>query len=330
MLDALGAAGRSLSTAALETVTDVRRARLELLLKVLDVEGAVERVQGGWRATGRGWVYDAQRYARVAAARDAEAAAMLAYERTPGCRMRFLAEALDDPAAADCGRCDRCAGPWYPASVPSQARDAASARLRRVGVDIPPRAQWPTGMDRLGVPVKGRIAADEQVSEGRAVARLTDLGWGTRLRTLFAEASPDAPADAALLAACVDVLANWGWEQRPAAVATVPGRRRPELVESVGRHLAALGRLAWLGPLGTPGGGPRGRPGGNSAFRLAGLWEAFDVTPPQRRALAEVGDAPVLLVDDLVDSRWTLTVAGRALRLAGAGSVLPFALAVTA
>ena len=330
VLDALGAAGRPLSTAALETVTDVRRARLELLLKVLDVEGAVERVQGGWRATGRGWVYDGQRYARVAAARDAEAAAMLAYERTPGCRMRFLAEALDDPAAADCGRCDRCAGPWYPASVPPGARDAASARLRRVGVDIPPRAQWPTGMDRLGVPVKGRIAADEQVSEGRAVARLTDLGWGTRLRALLAEASPDAPADAALLAACVDVLANWGWERRPAAVATVPGRRRPELVESVGRHLAALGRLAWLGPLGTPGGGPRGRPGGNSAFRLAGLWEAFDVTPPQRRALAEVGDAPVLLVDDLVDSRWTLTVAGRALRLAGAGSVLPFALAVTA
>ena len=96
VLDALARSqqetGRPLSTAALETVTDVRRTRLELLLKVLDVDGAVQRVQGGWTATGRGWVHDTERYARVAATREAEAAAMLAYEATTGCRMRFLAE----------------------------------------------------------------------------------------------------------------------------------------------------------------------------------------------------------------------------------------------
>ncbi|HVN13719.1 MAG TPA: DEAD/DEAH box helicase [Kineosporiaceae bacterium] len=330
VLQALGGAGRPLSTAALETVTDVRRTRLELLLKVLDVDGAVERVQGGWTSTGRGWVYDEERYARVAAGREAEAKAMLAYQRAAACRMRFLAEALDDPAAADCGRCDRCAGPWYPTSVPDAAREAASARLREVGVDISARVQWPTGMDRLGVAVKGRVAAAEQVGEGRAVARLTDLGWGTRLRALLAETSPDRPADTALLAACVDVLAAWAWERRPAAVATVPSRRRPQLVDSVGRHLASVGRLAWLGPLAVVGEGPRGRPGGNSAFRLAGLWEAFEATPHQRDALGALDGAPVLLVDDLVDSRWSVTVAGRALRLAGAGAVLPFALAVTA
>src|SRR5215213_1108830 len=162
-------AGRPMSTAALETVTDVRRTRLELLLKVLDVDGAVQRVQGGWTATGRGWVHDTERYARVAATREAEAAAMLAYEATNGCRMRFLAEALDDPAAADCGRCDRCAGPWYPTDIPAAARAAAGASLSRVGVELAPRAQWPSGMDRLGVPVKGRIPADEQVAAGRAV-----------------------------------------------------------------------------------------------------------------------------------------------------------------
>jgi ATP-dependent DNA helicase RecQ len=330
VLGALETAGRPLSTAALETVTDVRRTRLELLLKVLDVDGAVERVQGGWLATGRGWAYDTERYGRVAAARDAEAAAMLAYQRTPGCRMRFLAEALDDPAAADCGRCDRCAGPWYPTSVPEAARDAATARLRKVGVEIPARAQWPTGMDRLGVPVKGRIAPAEQVATGRALARLTDLGWGGRLRTLLADSAPDAPADDALLAACVQVLVGWSWDRRPAAVATVPSRRRPQLVESVGAQLARVGRLTWLGPLAVRGEGPRGEPGGNSAFRLAGLWDAFEATPEQRAVIAELGDAPVLLVDDLADSRWTLTVAGRALRLAGAGGVLPYALAVPA
>jgi ATP-dependent DNA helicase RecQ len=251
VLDALAhqhrGAGRPMSTAALETVTDVRRTRLELLLKVLDVDGAVERVQGGWLATGRGWAYDAERYGRVAAARDAEAAAMLDYQREPGCRMRFLAEALDDPAAADCGRCDRCAGPWYPITVPDEARQAASARLRKVGVEIPVRAQWPTGMDRLGVPVKGKIPPGEQVGAGRALARLTDLGWGGRLRALLADPAPDGPADDALLAACVQVLVGWNWEQRPAAVAVVPSRRRPQLVTSVGEHLARSGGSAgWV------------------------------------------------------------------------------------
>ena len=178
-----------MSTAALETVADVRRTRLELLLKVLDVEGAVRRVSGGWSSTGAGWTYDEERYGRVAEARDAEAASMLAYLRTEGCRMRFLQEALDDPGAADCGRCDRCAGPWFDPSVPDGAVQAATRTLRKVGVPIEPRSQWPSGMARLGVSRSGRIAADERVEEGRVVARLTDLGWGQRVRSLLA---PDA------------------------------------------------------------------------------------------------------------------------------------------
>ncbi|GIG28536.1 DEAD/DEAH box helicase [Cellulomonas marina] len=329
VLDALGRAGRPMSTAALETVTDVRRTRLELLLKVLDVEGALERVGGGWTATGQGWTYDAERYGRVEEARRAEARAMLDYEATDGCRMRFLAEQLDDPSAADCGRCDRCAGTWFPTDVPEQAREDADRRLRQVGVEVPPRAQWPTGMDRLGVPVKGKIAADEQVGEGRVVARLTDLGWGQRLRTLLDARTPDASADPALLGACVAVLAGWGWARRPVAVAAVPSRRHPQLVASVAQHLAERGRLEWLGTLEAPDGGPRGEPGGNSAFRLAGVWDQLAVPTGMAERLAQVR-GPVLLVDDLVDSRWTLTVAGRALRRAGADEVLPFALASVA
>jgi ATP-dependent DNA helicase RecQ len=329
VIAALGESTRPLSTAALETVTDVRRTRLELLLKVLDVDGAVQRVQGGWVATGERWVYDEQRYARVAAAREAEAASMLAYQRTPGCRMRFLAEALDDPAAADCGRCDRCTGQWFPGEVPEAARAGARQRLDRVGVPIAPRGQWPTGMSRLGVGASGRIPADEQVGEGRAVARLTDLGWGRRLADLLGPAATDAPADPALLQACVATLRDWPWERRPVAVAAVPTRRRPHLVASVARYLAEVGRLAWLGPLDLAGDGPTGEPGGNSAFRLAGVWDAFAVPPAMADELAGL-DGPVLLVDDLVDSRWTITVAGRALRRAGAVGVLPFAVATVA
>jgi ATP-dependent DNA helicase RecQ len=310
-------------------VADIRRTRLELLLKVLDVEGAVRRVSGGWVGTGDGWDYDEERYSRVAAARDVEAASMLDYQRTAGCRMRFLQEALNDATAEDCGRCDRCAGPWFDPSVPEGAVQAATRTLHKVGVPIEPRRQWPSGMSRLGVSRTGRIAADEQVEEGRVVARLTDLGWGQRLRSLLAPATADAPADDALLAACVGVLSGWSWDQRPVAVVAMPSLRRPMLVASVADHLSSVGRLARLGSLSLATDEPTDGPGGNSAFRLAGVDGRFRLDPDLRAAVSGLA-GPVLLVDDLVDSRWTMTVAGALLRHAGAPAVLPFALAAAA
>jgi ATP-dependent DNA helicase RecQ len=179
-------------------------------------------------------------------------------------------------------------------------------------------------MERLGVPVKGKIAPEESLLPGRALARLSDLGWGQRLRELLRGDAPVAPE---LLRACVPVLAEWGWSERPVAVVAVPSHTHPALVRSVAAGLAEIGRLPLLGSLELAHGGPTGDAGGNSAFRLAGVWERLVVGPDLAAAL-EGADGPVLLVDDLVSSRWTLTVAGRALRQAGARGVLPFALAV--
>jgi len=314
-----------LSTPALEARVDLRRTPLELLLKVLDVDGAVRKVTGGWVSTGVPWTYDAERYERIAAAREREQQSMLDYERLPGdeggCRMQFLQHALDDDTAVPCGRCDNCAGVWYPSEIQTDATATAARSLDRVGVLVDPRAQWPGGMDNLGVAVKGNIAVSERNSPGRALARLTDLGWGGALRDAFAPGAVDAPASPAMIAACVRVLADWGWESRPAAIVSVPSRRHPLLVESIAQGLSAAGRLPYLGAMTLENGGPTGEAGGNSAYRLASVWERFG-SP----ALPE--GQPVLLVDDLVDSRWTITVAGRALRKAGASAVLPFALAV--
>ncbi|WP_270887584.1 RecQ family ATP-dependent DNA helicase [Pedococcus sp. 5OH_020] len=327
VLTALASSAKPLSTAVLESVVDIRRTRLELLLKVLDVDGAVQRVAGGWASTGQPWTYDAERYARVSAARLREQELMLAYEQTSQCRMAFLQESLDDPSAAPCGRCDSCAGVWFPTTVPDTAVSSARVRLDRVGVELEPRAQWPPGMERLGVPVKGRIDPGEAMRPGRAVARLTDLGWGQQLRALLR--ADDAPAADELVRACIPILRDWDWQDRPVAVASVPSRSRPLLVESLGRGLAELGRLEWLGSLDLVHGGPTGEPGGNSAFRLAGVWGRLCATPAQVSALGRL-HGPVLLVDDLASSRWTLTVAAQALRLAGAGAVLPFVLALEA
>ena len=324
VIDALAAASRPLSTAALEAVVDIRRTRLELLLKVLDVDGAVRRVSGGWLATGEPWSYDAPRYERVAAARRTEQDLMLDYERTGGCRMAFLQRCLDDPTAVDCGRCDTCTSPWYAADVTDVALGTARAQLARVGVPIEPRAQWPTGMDRLGVPVKGRIAADEAMAEGRALARLSDLGWGQRLREMLRE---DGEVPEPMVRAVVQVLAEWDWAVRPVGIVGMPSRRHPTLVGSLAAAIAEIGRLPLLGTLDLVDGGPAGEPGGNSAFRLAGVWGRLGVGPEVGRRLDGI-PGPVLLVDDLVSSRWSLTVAARALRAAGAPAVLPLVLAV--
>src|ERR1039458_10131414 len=121
-LAALTVADRPLSTAALETRVDLSRGRLETMLKVLDVDGAVRRVSGGWTATGQDWCYDADRYARVAAERSREQQAMLGYLDTGDCRMEYLRRELDDPAAGPCGRrdgrrgCLRGAGPGVDAA----------------------------------------------------------------------------------------------------------------------------------------------------------------------------------------------------------------------
>ncbi|MGC5222057.1 RecQ family ATP-dependent DNA helicase [Micromonospora sp. DT81.3] len=329
VLDELDHEGGALSTVALEARVDIRRSRLELLLKVLDVDGAVERVQGGWRSTGVPWAYDAERYGRIAAARRHEQDAMLEYERTSGCRMEFLQRALDDPAAAPCGRCDTCTSAWYPTGIEEATAVAADAALNRVGVLIEPRAQWPSGMPRLGLELRGNIPPGERLEPGRALARLTDLGWGGPLRELFAPGSPDAEISSAMAAACVRVLADWGWDTRPAAVVSMPSRSHPRLIGSLARTVSELGRLPLLGTLELTGKGPGGS-GGNSAYRLAGVAESFAVGPELASSLSDLRAAPVLLVDDLVDSRWTLTVAGRLLRRAGAGAVLPFVLAARA
>jgi ATP-dependent DNA helicase RecQ len=140
----------------------------------------------------------------------------------------------------------------------------------------------------------------------------------------------DVPPDEELLKACARVLASWDWKERPGAVVAMPSRRRPQLVTGLARGLAGLGRLPYLGELSLQHGGPTGQPGGNSAFRLAAVWDRIVVGAQLRDRLSQAGSAPVLLVDDLADSRWTMTVAGRELRRAGAAAVLPFALALTA
>ena len=323
-LNVLSDNGTAMSTAALETHVDLSRTRLETMLKVLDVDGAVNRVKGGWTSTGREWVYDQERYDRVAAARRDEQAAMLAYVASDGCRMRFLREQLDDPGAEDCGRCDNCGGLQLPLDVSGSALEQAGARLQRPGVTIAPRKMWPTALANLGIDLKGRIT--EPAADGRAVGRLTDLGHGQALRALFRPDAEDGPVPRPLVDAVLEVLRDWHpeWPARPTGVVYVESARRPQLTrdlaEGVARYLRLplVGRWRIVDPEVRPGQGAA-----NSAQRVAAVGRRYDLAVDE-----PLDGGPVLLVDDLVSTGWTLTLASRALRAAGSGPVLPLALGV--
>jgi ATP-dependent DNA helicase RecQ len=328
-LDVLAASPGPMSVPALEISVELNRSRLEAMLKVLDVDGAVRRVQSGWTATGEKWVYDTERYERVAAARASEQQAMRDYIATGDCRMEFLRRQLDDPDAAVCGRCDNCTGTVWSTTVSDDAVRASRDEINRPGVEVEPRAMWPTGLTKLDIPLKGRIAADEQVSSGRVIARFSDIGWGPRLRRLLHEHAADTPLPDELFNAAVEVLRTWGWEQRPVAVAAVPSTRRPMLVRTLGERLSAIGRLEWLGELAATS-PPAAASRTNSAQRVRALHATFAVTASQREAVARLDEPVVLLVDDVIASGWTMALAGRELRLASARAVLPFALALDA
>ena len=318
VLDALEP-DRPQSTQALEPAVDLGRNRLEMVLKVLDVDGAVQRVRGGWVATGRPWHYDAERYAGLAEARQSEQQAMLEYQRTGSCRMEFLRGQLDDPtldpASGGCGRCDNCTGQRRTTEVDYGALTRAREALERPGVVLPPRRQWPTGLARLDVPLKGRIT--DGPAEGRALARLTDLGLGQKLRALLSEPDQDAPDW--LARACVPVLREWGWADRPTGVAALLTGEHPQLVASLADALARMGRMEYLGEITRDPGLPAVT-AQNSAYRVAQLWGTF--TGP-----SAAPDGPVLLVTDLFGTGWMTTEAARRLRSVGAPAVLPLAIA---
>lgn len=341
-LDVLGRADRPVSLPALEPMVDLRRTRLETMLKVLDVDGAVKRVKGGWTSTGEPWIYDSERYAWVARQRAAEQQAMRDYASTTGCRMEFLRRQLDDEEATACGRCDNCAGARFDDKVSTAALDGARGELGRPGVEVEPRKMWPTGLASVGIDLKGRIPAGELSFTGRALGRLSDIGWGNRLRPMLAAQAADSVVPDDVASAVVTVLADWargpgGWASgapdalpRPVGVVTVASRRRPQLVQSLGSRIAEVGRMPLLGTVAyAPEAEGVRISQTNSAQRVRALHEALVVEPELAAALSSAG-GPVLLVDDLSDTGWTLAVAARLLRRAGAEGVFPLVLAVQA
>ena len=313
VLGLLDDADEPLRLADVQRQVNLGQGRLDQLLKVLDVEGAVRRVDGGYLRGDPGWTYDADRYRRVTAARRAEQAAMLDYLTTDACLMAFLRQQLDDPDAAPCGRCQRCTGHGHPTTVRAELVATAVGFLRDQDVTLQPRRQWPAG-----APVATRTIPEGRRAEpGRALGEATDAGWGPLLAALLTR---DKPLSDEVVGGLARLLGRWGWEQPPSWVTFVPSRSRPTLVRDLADQ---AGRL-----LGVPVHPvlERVRP---TARPQAELANGFHQYRNAHDAFAVTTTAPhgsVLLVDDVRGSGWTLTAVAAHLRDAGADAVHPLVL----
>jgi ATP-dependent DNA helicase RecQ len=297
----------------IEREVNARRSRIVAMLKVLEVEGAVERAGGGWQRTLQPWRYDEERVEKVTALRREEQRAMVAYAAGDECRMAFLRRALDDTDIAPCGRCDVCTGRSAAVELDEDLVAAARAYLRRAPLRLESRKRWPAG---LGAPA-GRIPPELQLEEGRALSAYGDGGWGSLVKKAKYDDHryPDELVDAA-----AELLARWRPDPVPRWVTWIPSTTSPAIVADFAQRLArALGVPALDAVRRVRAGQPQ-KEMENSAQQVGNVYGAFAVS-------ADLPDTPVLLVDDIADSRWTLTVVGIELRRAGTGPVVPFVLA---
>jgi ATP-dependent DNA helicase RecQ len=283
---------------------DVKWAKIELALKQLDVEGVVRRVKGqSYERTLAAWAYPHDRIQSVTDARRFEQQLMFDYAETTGCRMRFLTDLLDDDLGQGCGICDNCRNEFIQPSTSTQLIAAAEAFLRNRPLMIEPKKQ--------GIPV------GERNQEGRTLAHWGDSGWGP----LVQQGRRDGHFADELVGALVEMITEWAPSPAPTWVAAVPSERTGALIPSLAQRVAEALVIPYVPLVERAEQRSPQVEMQNSPHQAANVAGAFTLGEPPL-------SGPVLLIDDLVDSGWTLNEIGRMMSRSGSGPVFPVVLAL--
>ena len=303
-----GDAGRS--TQDLLGVVNIGRGRLEAMLKILDVEGALRRDGSRWvLVEDSGWSYDAERYERVTALRREEQRAMAAFGTDGRCLMRVLQEELDDPEPRDCGRCAVCTAPRFAAAPDPALVELAGRHLRSAPIELEVKKMAPDASGSMR-----KIPEDVRVEPGWALARFGDGGWWPAVqRGLRGDGFEDE------VVAALAHAARAGPE-RAAWVTYVPSTRVGAVLERLAGQVAGELSVPSLSLVARVESRPPQAEMANAVQQAANVRGAFRVTgrPP-----AGAG----VLLDDRRGSGWTLAMVGGQLRKAGAERVIPLTLA---
>lgn len=314
VLQALDEADDGLSLAELERQVNLSRMQINKVVKLLDVlyPSPIDKQGSKYFRTAITWQPNPELEQHLTAIRRAEQQQMRDYATGAQCLMSFLRRALDDPEAGPCGKCSVCLSRDLLPTTPSVALiQAAVIFLKNSNLPIEPRKQWPDYR---------RIPLIHQAEPGRTLSMYGDAGWGNLVKVgkyqtvRFADELVEAAADL--------LRQHWNPAPFPTWVTAVPSLNRPNLVPDFAQRLAARLALPFVPVVSKILNNAEQKHQQNSFYRQQNLIGAFGVNLP-----VQYHGQPVLLVDDVVDSRWTFAVLAYQLRSVGAGPVFPLALA---
>ncbi|HWW03009.1 MAG TPA: DEAD/DEAH box helicase [Candidatus Acidoferrum sp.] len=320
VLAALGAEAEGLSINGLMERVNVSFGRIEkaLLLLSLESPAPIAKQDSKWTLTAAELSEEFwQRAERLTALRQTEQTQMQQYVQLQNGHMEFLIRALDgDPGLYHAPNL----APLTSEIDELVARDAV-AFLRRTSLPLEPRKRWPPGgLASLGVRGNTNIAPERNLRPGKILCMWGDAGWGESVRL---GKYRDGHYSDDLVTACATMVREWSPNPAPQWLTSIPSLRHPHLVPDFARRLAATLNLPFHVVLEKSDMRPPQKEMANSAQQARNVDGSL-------RIQGNVPNGPVLLVDDMVDSKWTLTVAAYLFTSNGSGPVYPLALASTA
>ncbi|MEW5830395.1 MAG: RecQ family ATP-dependent DNA helicase [Chloroflexota bacterium] len=297
---------------------NVSRSMLDKALKLLEVDGAVgaafENRKTVYFRTPNPWQPDIERIEHVTQQRRTEQTQMQGYMDHSGCLMEFLQRALDDAHPQPCGRCANCRGKGLPKTVSHGLVIEAENFIKGAFIPIAPRHMLPVGI----FPDQKRKIPPELLNEaGRSLCYYGDAGWGTLVRSGKYEQNHFSDE---LVEAAARLIGGWKPDPFPVWMTAIPSRRHPELVRNFSERLAARIGIPFHPVLVRVSDAPQQKTMQNSSMQANNVFNTIGIS-------GDIPAAPVLLIDDILDSGWTLTMAGWLLRSQGCSQVFPFTLA---
>ncbi|MGV8075070.1 MAG: RecQ family ATP-dependent DNA helicase [Syntrophobacteraceae bacterium] len=313
-----------LSVPSMQSVLNLRKSQIDKALKFLTVESPspIAKMGKKWQVTPTASTYtvDQEYVDSITSIRRREQQQMHEYMQHTGCLMAFLQTALDDPAPENCGKCKNCdPGQLLDDTYDDVLANRAGLFLRRSYQPIEPRKQWPPYNPLPTYGFSGRISDDLQASEGRALSLWRDAGWG---QLVYKGKYKDGSFCDELVTACVEMLKDWQPDPAPKWVTCIPSKNHPFLVPNFAERLAEALGFRFVDCVEKIQNNQQQKMMENSFQQARNLDGVFRVN------LVPKSYSPCLLIDDMVDSRWTFTVVSALLRQAGCSAVYPVALAL--
>ncbi len=288
---------------------NLSKRKIEQCIKHLSIEGAIIRDNSKYYRTPRPWKPDIEKVKQITQQRYDELEEIKKFMESDECLMQLVCKKLDDPEATSCGKCANCSDDFLVDVLDQNIVQEAVEYIRGNHHTIEPRRRWPS---------YNSIPKDRLNERGRALCVYGDAGWGKMVKEDKYELNHFSDE---LVKRTAQMIESW---LKPLPknlwVTPVPSLRRPQLVPSFASRLAQELKLPYQEVVEKVKDTPPQKEMANSEQQLQNVMDAFEII--------NTNDGPVLLIDDMVDSRWTLTICGFKLKESGSGPVYPVALAV--